>query len=94
MVPTVVSEVVGETGYIGLNTFTDNADELFLEHVQDFSTRVSSRSCSTCGTIPAAFDTAIEVASAFLPDGDVVVTEAPTPRPRTRLPATRSCPRT
>jgi C-terminal peptidase prc len=78
VVPTVVSEVVGETGYIGLNTFTDNADELFLEHVQGLLDQgVESLVLDMRNNPGGLLDTAIEVASAFLPDGDVVVTEGP-----------------
>jgi carboxyl-terminal processing protease len=78
VVPTVVSEVVGETGYVGLNTFTDNADELFLEHVQTLLDQgVESLVIDMRNNPGGLLDTAIEVASAFLPDGDVVVTEGP-----------------
>jgi carboxyl-terminal processing protease len=78
VVPTVVSEVVGETGYVALNTFTDNADELFLEHVQTLLDQgVESLVLDMRNNPGGLLDTAIEVASAFLPDGDVVVTEGP-----------------
>ena len=78
VVPTVVSEVVGETGYVGLNTFTDNADELFLEHLQTLLDQgVESLVLDMRNNPGGLLDTAIEVASAFLPDGDVVVTEGP-----------------
>jgi C-terminal peptidase prc len=77
-VPVVESEVVGTTGYIALSTFTDNADELFQEAVtdllgQDIDTLVVDLRNNPGGLL----DTAIEVTSAFLPDGDVVVTEGP-----------------
>lgn len=77
-VPAVVSEVVGDAGYVALNTFTDNADQLFLDAVgelldQDVGTLVVDMRNNPGGLL----DTAIEVASAFLPDGDVVITQSP-----------------
>jgi carboxyl-terminal processing protease len=78
VVPVVVSEVVGEAGYVALNMFTDNADELFEEAVgglldQGVDTLVVDLRNNPGGLL----DTAIEVTSLFLPDGDVVVTESP-----------------
>ena len=78
IVAAVVSEVVGDVGYIGLNTFTDNADELFLEHVGTLlDQEVESIVLDMRNNPGGLLDTAIEVASAFLPDGDVVITEGP-----------------
>ena len=78
IVDAVVSEVVGDVGYVGLNTFTDNADELFLEHVGTLVDQgVDSIVLDMRNNPGGLLDTAIEVASAFLPDGDVVVTEGP-----------------
>jgi len=78
VVDAVVSEVVGETGYVGLNTFTDNADELFLDHVEGLLDEgVESIVLDMRNNPGGLLDTAIEVASAFLPDGDVVITEGP-----------------
>ena len=78
IVPTVVSEVVGDTGYVALNTFTDNADELFLDHVEELLDQgVESLVLDMRNNPGGLLDTAIEVASAFLPDGDVVVTQGP-----------------
>jgi carboxyl-terminal processing protease len=78
VVPVVTSEVVGEAGYVALNLFTDNADELFEDAVvdlldQDVETLVVDLRNNPGGLL----DTAIEVASVFLPDGDVVVTKSP-----------------
>jgi carboxyl-terminal processing protease len=78
VVPVVESEVVGTTGYVALNMFTDNADELFLEALtdlldEDVDTLVVDMRNNPGGLL----DTAIEVASAFLPDGEVVVTQGP-----------------
>jgi C-terminal peptidase prc len=78
IVDPVVSEVVGDVGYVGLNTFTDNADELFLEQVGRLVDQgVDSIVLDMRNNPGGLLDTAIEVASAFLPDGDVVVTEGP-----------------
>jgi len=78
IVDAVVSEVVGDVGYIGLNTFTDNADELFLEQVGALlDQEVESIVLDMRNNPGGLLDTAIEVASAFLPDGDVVITEGP-----------------
>ena len=78
VVPVVSGEVIGATGYIALNTFTDNADELFEGELrmlldQGVDTLVFDLRNNPGGLL----DTAIEIASAFLPDGDVVVTESP-----------------
>ena len=78
IVPAVESEVVGTTGYLALNMFTDNADELFQEALtgllaRDVETLVVDMRNNPGGLL----DTAIEVASAFLPDGEVVVTQGP-----------------
>jgi C-terminal peptidase prc len=78
IVDAVVSEVVGDVGYVGLNTFTDNADELFLEQLRALLDQgVESIVLDMRNNPGGLLDTAIEVASAFLPDGDVVVTEGP-----------------
>jgi len=78
IVNAVVSEVVGDVGYVGLNTFTDNADELFMEQVGSLLDQgVESIVLDMRNNPGGLLDTAIEVASAFLPDGDVVVTEGP-----------------
>lgn len=77
-VPVVESEVVGDAGYVALSTFTDNADELFEEAVADLiSQGVDSLVVDLRNNPGGLLDTAIEVASAFLPDGDVVITESP-----------------
>jgi carboxyl-terminal processing protease len=78
VVPVVSGEVIDATGYIALNTFTDNADELFERELevlldQGVDTLVFDLRNNPGGLL----DTAIEVASAFLPDGDVVVTKSP-----------------
>jgi carboxyl-terminal processing protease len=78
IVPVVESEVVGTTGYIALSTFTDNADELFQEAVTDLLAEdVDTLVVDLRNNPGGLLDTAIEVTSAFLPDGEVVVTEGP-----------------
>ena len=90
-----MSEVVGDTGYVGLNAFTDNADELFVEHVGSLLDQgVESIVLDMRNNPGGLLDTAIEVASAFLPDGDVVVTEGPDSSTFIPPPETRSCPKT
>jgi carboxyl-terminal processing protease len=78
VVPAVVSEVVGDSGYVALNVFTDNADEQFEDAVVEMLDRgVDSLVVDLRDNPGGLLDTAIEVASVFLPDGDVVVTESP-----------------
>jgi carboxyl-terminal processing protease len=78
VVPVVESEVVGTTGYVALNMFTDNADELFQDAVTDLiAEEVDTLVVDMRNNPGGLLDTAIEVASAFLPDGDVVVTQGP-----------------
>jgi carboxyl-terminal processing protease len=77
-VPVVESEVVGTTGYVALNMFTDNADELFQDAVTDLLAEdVDTLVVDMRNNPGGLLDTAIEVASAFLPDGEVVVTQGP-----------------
>jgi carboxyl-terminal processing protease len=78
VVPVVESEVVGTTGYVALNMFTDNADELFQDALTDLlSEDVDTLVVDMRNNPGGLLDTAIEVASAFLPDGEVVVTQGP-----------------
>jgi carboxyl-terminal processing protease len=87
IIPAVVSEMVDDAGYVALNLFTDNADEQFEEALIDLLDQgVGSLVIDLRGNPGGLLDTAIEVVSAFLPDGDVVVTEGPessTPYPVT-----------
>jgi carboxyl-terminal processing protease len=58
--------------------FTDNADEQFEEALSDLLGQgVNSLVIDLRDNPGGLLDTAIDVASAFLPDGDVVVTESP-----------------
>jgi carboxyl-terminal processing protease len=78
VIPTVVSEVVDGTGYVALNLFTDNADEQFEEAVADVLAQGVDRLVVDLRDNPGGLlDTAIEVTSVFLTDGDVVVTQGP-----------------
>ena len=78
VVPVVESELVAGAGYVALNMFTDNADELFEDAVADLLDQgVDTLVVDLRNNPGGLLDTAIEVASAFLPDGDVVVTESP-----------------
>jgi carboxyl-terminal processing protease len=78
VIPVVVSEVVDDAGYVALNLFTDNADEQFEDAVNGLLAQgVDSLVIDLRDNPGGLLDTAIEVASAFLPDGDVVVTESP-----------------
>ena len=78
VIPVVESETVGETGYVRLNLFTDGADEQFEEAVSRLLGQgVESLVVDLRDNPGGLLDTAIEVASVFLADGDVVVTEGP-----------------
>ncbi|HVR80404.1 MAG TPA: S41 family peptidase [Acidimicrobiia bacterium] len=78
VVPAVVSEVVGNTGYVALNLFTDNADDQFQAAVSGLLDQgVDSLVVDLRDNPGGLLDTSIEVTSLFLPDGDVVITESP-----------------
>jgi carboxyl-terminal processing protease len=81
VIPTVESQLVGNAGYVRLNLFTADADELFEEAVTDLLTSdIDSLVVDLRDNPGGLLDTAIEVASVFLADGDVVVTEGPESR--------------
>jgi carboxyl-terminal processing protease len=78
VVPAVTSEVVGNTGYVALNLFTDNADDQFQAAVSGLLDQgVDSLVVDLRDNPGGLLDTSIEVTSLFLPDGDVVITESP-----------------
>ncbi|HEX9864676.1 MAG TPA: S41 family peptidase [Acidimicrobiia bacterium] len=78
VVPAVMSEVVGNTGYVALNLFTDNADDQFQAAVSGLLDQgVDSLVVDLRNNPGGLLDTSIEVTSLFLPDGDVVITESP-----------------
>jgi carboxyl-terminal processing protease len=78
VIPVVVSEVVDDAGYLALTVFTDNADEEFASALEDLLAEgVDTLVIDLRDNPGGLLDSAIEVVSAFLPDGDVVVTESP-----------------
>lgn len=78
LIPVVESELVGTTGYVRLNLFTAEADEQFEEAVSSLLLRdIESLVVDLRDNPGGMLDTAVEVASVFLADGDVVVTEGP-----------------
>jgi carboxyl-terminal processing protease len=78
VIPVVESELVGKSGYVRLNLFTGDADEQFEEAVSNLlQNDIDSLVIDLRDNPGGLLDTAIEVTSAFLPDGDVVVTEGP-----------------
>lgn len=78
VIPVVESERVGDTGYVKLNVFTENADEQFEEAVTDLlDDGVDSLVIDLRNNPGGLLDTAIAITSQFLADGDVVVTQSP-----------------
>ncbi len=78
VIPVVESETVGEAGYVKLNLFTDEADEQFEEAVSRLLGQgVDSLVIDLRDNPGGLLDTAIEVVSVFLAEGDVVVTQSP-----------------
>jgi len=78
VIPVVESKLVGGSGYVKLNLFTADADEQFEEAVSNLLlSGIDSLIVDLRDNPGGLLDTAIEVASVFLADGDVVVTEGP-----------------
>ncbi len=78
VIPVIVDEVVDNTGYIGLNLFSDNADEQFEDALRsELAQGVDSLVVDLRDNPGGLLDTSIAIASLFLPEGDVVVTESP-----------------
>ncbi len=78
VIPVVESERVGNTGYIRLNIFTENADEQFEEAVDELVDQgIDSLVVDLRNNPGGLLDTAIAITSQFLADGDVVVTQSP-----------------
>lgn len=78
LIPILEYELFGETGYIKLSVFTENADEQFEEALFDLlATDIDQLVVDLRNNPGGLLDTAVEIASAFLPDGEVVVTQGP-----------------
>ena len=78
VIPVLDREQIGDTGYIKLYTFSDQADEAFETAVVDLLAQGVQRLVIDLRDNPGGLlDTAIAVTSVFLPDGQVVVTEGP-----------------
>jgi carboxyl-terminal processing protease len=78
VIPIVVSKKVGDAGYVALTLFTDNADEQFEDAlIELLDEGVDTLVIDLRDNPGGLLDTAVEVASAFLADGVVVVTESP-----------------
>ena len=77
-IPVVESELLDNVGYVGLNQFTENADEQLQQVIFDLLTEGIDTLVLDLRNNPGGLlDTAIEVTSQFLPDGDVVETQSP-----------------
>lgn len=77
-IPVIEAETVGDTGYVRLRIFSQNADEQFEDAVIDqLAEGVDSLVIDLRDNPGGLLDTAIAIASVFLPDGDVVVTQSP-----------------
>lgn len=78
VIPVVSSEQFDEIGYVRLNIFSDNADEQLSEAISELLDGGISELVFDMRDNPGGLlDTAIEVTSLFLPDGEVVVTQNP-----------------
>lgn len=78
VIPVIDSETFGNTGYVQLRTFSDNADEQFEQAVTAMLADGIDELVVDLRDNPGGLlTTAIEIASAFIPDGDVVITQSP-----------------
>lgn len=78
VIPVITSEQFADIGYVRLNIFSDNADEQLAEAISELLDGGISELVFDMRDNPGGLlDTAIEVASLFLPDGEVVVTQNP-----------------
>lgn len=77
-IPIIDSEIFDDTGYIQLSLFTANAGERFQFAVANLLSEGVERLVVDLRDNPGGLlDSAIEVASVFLDEGDVVVTQGP-----------------
>jgi carboxyl-terminal processing protease len=78
VIPVVTSEQFDDIGYVRLNIFSENADEQLEEAIVELLDGGVTELVFDMRDNPGGLlDTAIEVTSLFLPDGDVVVTQNP-----------------
>jgi carboxyl-terminal processing protease len=78
VIPVVTSEQFDNIGYVRLNIFSDNADEQLEEAIRELIGDGATELVFDMRDNPGGLlDTAIEVTSLFLADGDVVVTQNP-----------------
>ena len=81
IIPVIDSERFGSVGYIQLRIFSSNADEQFEEAVLDLLIQGIDELVIDLRNNPGGLlDTAVEIASIFLSDGDVVITQSPDER--------------
>ncbi len=77
-IPVIDTETIGNTGYVRLRIFSQNADEQFEKAIVDqLAKDVDSLVIDLRDNPGGLLDTAIAVASVFLADGDVVITQSP-----------------
>ena len=77
-VPVINSQKIGTVGYVRLFTFTGDASSEFEKAIVDLlSERVDSLLIDLRGDPGGFLNTAIDVASVFLPDGYVITTQGP-----------------
>lgn len=78
VIPVISFEQFGETGYIRLQVFSDNADEQFGEALTGLLANGIDELVVDLRDNPGGLlNTAIEITSAFIESGDVVVTQSP-----------------
>jgi carboxyl-terminal processing protease len=78
VIPVVDTAVYDTIGYVKHNLFTENADEQLQQALEELLRQNPSEIVFDLSDNPGGLlDTSIEVASLFLPDGEVVITEGP-----------------
>ena len=78
VIPVIEQEIFGDTGYVRLRGFNATAGDQFVDAVSDVLGEGVDELVIDLRDNPGGFlDTAIEVTSVFIGDGDVVVTQGP-----------------
>lgn len=78
VIPVIDSDRFGDTGYIQLRVFSDNADEQFAEALTGLLAEGIDELVVDLRDNPGGLlTTAIQITSIFISDGDVVVTQSP-----------------